>query len=141
MFQLLYIALLIHSRMKKFIIAGITILSAFAITSCKYDNEEDLYPDNTPCDTTVDVTYSQFVQPLIEQQCYECHSDANYVASGGGIPLEGYTNVADQVAIGSFIGSIKHDPNYEAMPDGKPKLDNCTILKLDKWIAEGALDN
>jgi hypothetical protein len=121
----------------KFSALAIALMVAFA--ACRYDNTEELYVEQ-PCDTT-NATYSAFVAPLVEQECLSCHGQSVYAVSGNGILLEGYANMIDYVTIGSFIGSIKHESAYEAMPDGGAKLSNCDIQKLDIWIANGAQDN
>lgn len=127
--------------MKKIKVLGLLAIGgvAMAFSSCRYDKADELYV--TPiCDTTAEVTFSGFVEPLMQQKCYNCHAQSNYNSLGGGILLEGYVNLIDYVNIGSFMSSIKHESS-NPMPKNEAKLDDCTIAKLDKWIAAGALEN
>lgn len=121
---------------KGIILLGIAVVSAL-LASCRYDKEDQIYG----CSDTTNVTYSGFVKPFLDKECLECHSDANAGSLGGGRVLEGYANVQDYVADSSLYGSIAHISGYSAMPDGEPKLDDCTITKVRKWIEAGALEN
>ena len=105
-------------------------------SSCVSNVEEELYPPEV-CDT-VSVTYSLTVAPIIEQHCFECHGGAE---PSSGIPLEGYDNLKVKVDDGRLIGAIRHRPDFSPMPKDAPALTECTILKIEKWVAEGAQDN
>ena len=125
--------------MEKTIIIGCLILLftvPILFTSCYYDSEEDLYP-MLGCDTT-NVTYSATVLPILQQNCYVCHSAA---ANNGNITLEGYTNLKRFVDNGQFLGAIKHLPGFSAMPQNAPKLLECNIEKIEVWVNDGAPDN
>lgn len=124
--------------MKRYL-ALASILSAVLINGCYYDVEEELYPQQGPaCDTTA-ITYLQTIQPIIAQNCLgSCHSQASQI---GGIVLEGHTALADVAATGALLGAIKHEPGFSAMPQGQAKLDDCTILKIEKWVNDGSPNN
>ena len=109
---------------------------AVIMISCTYNNEEELYPVEK-CDTT-HVTYSASIVPIIEQNCYECHEQAAPIS---GIPLEGYANIKAMVDAGRIIGALRHQVGFSAMPKDRPSLPECEILKIEKWIADGAPDN
>lgn len=111
------------------------ILTAGALHGCYYDVEEVLYPGGCNSDNS---TYSAVVLPILQRECYTCH-DA--LSQTGGINLEGYNRVFTLVQNGSLLGVIRHAPGYRAMPDGRPKLDACTIEKIEKWVEAGALNN
>ncbi len=102
-------------------------------TGCYYDVEEELYPAGT-CDTS-GVSYTTAIVPLINQYCISCHSGT---APSGNIDLSDYTNVKLYVDDGSFYGSISHNANWSAMPQGGNKLDDCTLLKVQTWINNGS---
>ena len=112
----------------------ITLLSL--TNSCYYDSEEDLYP-MLGCDTT-NVTYNATVLPLLQLNCYVCHSAA---ANNGNITLEGYSNLKRFVDNGQFLGAIKHQPGFSAMPQNAPKLLECNIEKIETWVNNGAPKN
>lgn len=111
---------------------------SFTISGCYYDVEEQLYPaEINPCDTTA-VTFSTTIVPLMEQNCYTCHSaDVNL----GGVTVEGYDNIIVLVNNGSLEGSTNHQSGYSPMPQNAPKLTDCNLLKINKWISDGALNN
>jgi hypothetical protein len=117
------------------------LLLGFMMESCTYNNEAELYP----CDS-LNVTYSKNIEPIIRTNCYRCHSNANAVVFAtsqyGPRYLEGYDSLKKFVDYGVVLGSIKHlPPPYKAMPKGAPKLSDCDIAKIEKWINEGAPNN
>ena len=113
------------------LIAGI-----FLIGNCYYDVEEELYP-NPDCQTA-DVSYSQDVLPIIQNNCYSCH---NAVSRNGNVVLEGYSNLKSYANSGALLGVIKHQDGYPAMPQNQPQLVECQIAKIEQWITDGAPDN
>lgn len=106
---------------------------------CYYDNEEELYPSTSTCDTTA-ISYSTTLLPIIEDKCIGCHSAAAYEVAGGGYNLEGYANVKASVDDNTFYPAIDHSGDFP-MPKGGNKLDDCTIAKFKAWINAGAPNN
>jgi hypothetical protein len=104
--------------------------------SCVSNIEEELYPLEM-CDT-LQVSYSQTIAPILQQQCYECHGVSAPIS---GIPLEGYANLKNMVMAGRLLGALRRQPGFSPMPQNGPSLPECTILKIEKWVAEGALNN
>jgi hypothetical protein len=118
-----------------------SILFIICLTTCYYDNEENLYPQlGQNCDLT-NVTYTLTVKPILQSYCLSCHSTAAASASGGGIRLENYTDLKTYVTNGKLYGSVSHAAGYSAMPKGGGTLDNCSLIKLKKWIDDGSLNN
>ncbi len=113
------------------------ILSLFFLSSCFYDNEQDLFLLDTECDTS-EVTYSEDVLDILKAKCYRCHGDGNFE---GGISLDGYSLVKIFADNGFLLGTIKHESGFSAMPPNVPKIPDCDIEKIEKWIEEGALEN
>lgn len=113
------------------------VLVPLLFASCYYDNEEDLYPDTSNCETT-DVSYNQDVLILLQDNCYVCHAAAINL---GNITLEGYDKVKVYVDNGSLLGAIKHQNGFSPMPQGTAQLQVCDIALIEAWIADGALDN
>lgn len=89
------------------------------------------------CDTTT-ITWSAAVFPIINTNCKGCHNPAFL---SGGIDLTVYSNVKTIALNGTLIGVIDHQPGYPPMPNGAPKLNDCKITQIKKWIAAGALQN
>jgi Planctomycete cytochrome C len=113
----------------------IAVVTVF-IQGCYYDVEEELYPAND-CDTT-NVTYSLTIKPIIDDNCLFCHSQAS---QQGGVVLETHDDLLGYANSGQLVGSVTHDPDYAAMPQGAAKLSDCNILKIDKWVRTGSPNN
>lgn len=94
-------------------------------------------PDLQVCETD-NVSFSQFVQPLIDIHCRGCHSGN---VPSGGIDLTNHTNIKDVVLNGRLAGAIKWDNGFSPMPQGGEQLSQCNIDKIVAWIDDGALDN
>ena len=103
---------------------------------CYYDIEEELYPD-TGC-ATDNVTYSGVIAPILETNCYVCHSAA---AQLGGIILEGYDQLMVHVNSGALLGALNHQSGFSPMPQNQAQLPECQIEKISVWIQDGALNN
>jgi len=105
---------------------------------CYWDDEETLYPVLGECDTT-DVSYADDIVVILSGNCYSCHSNLNAPSFGSGIRLEDYQDVVSLQE--RIAGSINHEAGYVPMPRGSSKLDPCSILKFEAWVADGSPDN
>lgn len=115
------------------LIAGVVF-----IQSCYFDKEEILYPSSgNNCDTT-NVTYSGTVAPIMEISCDGCHGGNNPFA---GILTDNYDDLKVIVDNGKFWGAISHDPQYSPMPKDRPQLSDCSLLQIQIWIDNGALND
>ena len=113
------------------------ILSVLVVfTACYYDVEETLY-HQAHCGTTA-LSYQFDISPILERNCYVCHGRTSYISP---ITLEGYEEVMIYVTSGELLGGIRHDPGFNPMPQDAPKLSDCDIAKMERWIADGALNN
>jgi hypothetical protein len=123
--------------MKRLIISlAIFTVFSFFIGSCYYDNEEALYPSlNNTCDTTI-VTFSGTIAPVLANNCYSCHSNAN-AAFGGNVHLEAFADVVTNSS--KIIVSIKQTGTKPMPPSGK--LKDCSITQFDIWVRKGMLNN
>ncbi len=93
--------------------------------------------ESNNCDTT-NVSFSAHIQPMMQNNCAGCHSGNQPQA---GISLTSHANIADAAVSGRLLGSVMHSPGYAAMPQGSPKLDNCKITQIKKWINNGTPNN
>ena len=118
------------------LITSTVLVLVIAMTGCYYDNEETLYPQGD-CITT-DISYVEDIAPIIQQNCFSCHSAA---VNTGNITLEGHAKLAGYALNGRLLGAIRHDPGFIAMPQGASKLSDCNIAKIEAWAMEGALNN
>lgn len=113
--------------MNKLILLG---LITFGLSSCYYDNGEELYP-STNCDTE-NLTYTNQIAPIILNNCSAsgCHS------SGGQPPLlTTYSEVSanlDRIRVRALV--------EKTMPTSGP-LSSCAQEQLNQWIANGAPEN
>ena len=124
--------------MKKIITYSITSLGIILSSGCYYDVAEELYPaSDTFCDTT-NITYSLKVLPVIQDNCYSCHSGS---APSGNVGLDSYTKLKTQADNGKLIGTISHAAGFSAMPQGGNKLSNCEISTIQTWINNGTPNN
>ncbi len=115
------------------------VLSFIAISSLAVSCKKDKAPGVGPVDVCADtVSFTQVVQPLIEQNCATsgCH-DANTAQSG--FNFSGHFNIS--VFSDSMIGAIRHDPGFVPMPFAQPKFADSLIQQIECWIAQGKLDN
>jgi hypothetical protein len=128
---------IIDQDMRKVLyILGILLVFIAFSSGCYYHNEEDLYPQTT-CDMS-NVTYSGKIVPILNANCYVCHSTA--VASGGHI-LDTYAGVQEVVQSGKLWGAINHQSGFFFMPKDAPKLSDCNISIIKIWIDAGSPDN
>lgn len=106
------------------------------IGGCYYDVEEEIYP-TLECDTA-DMSYLNDILPILEKDCYACHSAA---ANFGNVTIEGYESLVSFANDGSLLGVIKHESGYSPMPKNLAQLLDCEIAKIEEWINDGALNN
>lgn len=118
-------------------IFGFTLISLI-VSSCYYDNEEDLYPGlSGQCDTT-GVTYAEVVAPILASNCNTCHNPST---ASGDVILSTYEGLKTVVNSGIFRKAINHESGATPMPQNGNKLPACELLKIDAWINQGAPQN
>ena len=119
---------------------GVFIISALVVSSCYQRNAEEFYPSNPSgqnCDTT-NVTFSGTVQPIINAKCATsgCHND-----NSTGYNLSTYGGVKAIANSNQLMNSILRNGQSKPMPQGEPKLDDCSLVKIQKWVNDGAPNN
>lgn len=115
---------------------SLAIIALVLLAGCYYDVEEELYP-SIECDT-IDMSYQNDILPIIQDNCYRCHDQAN---NFGNVTLEGYDNLKTYVNNGKLLGAIKHEAGFSFMPRNEAPLLDCQIAKIEQWINKGALNN
>jgi len=88
---------------------------------------------SSQCDTSA-VHYSDFIRTTMNTYCVGCHSPA---MAGGGMDLSSYSGLARTAANGKLMGSITFSQGFSAMPKEGPRLDDCTIAKIQAWVNRG----
>lgn len=109
--------------------------------ACSKSNEQNLQGNNggnTPACDTINMSYVNNVQPILQSNCYSCHGNA---ANRGGISLDTHAEVSVLANNGKLLGVITHSPGYIPMPQGMPKLSDCNISKIRSWVRAGAPNN
>lgn len=123
------------------ILKTIMFLIVVLTTGCFYESEEKLYPVNpADCELTI-VTFSGTIKPILQTNCFACHSNSNYLNSGGGIKLENHADIKTMAESGKLMGAVKHESGFIPMPKDGGKLTDCEINKLQKWVDNGILNN
>lgn len=109
--------------------------------SCVDENEEDLYPINN----SAKISFENDIQPILETNCFQCHSNTTNSATslsrfGDGVTLEGEENVKTIIAFdnqkGYLINNIKHVSGFSSMPKNMPKISDQNIELIEKWIEQ-----
>jgi hypothetical protein len=112
------------------------LASVSLLSSCYYDNEEELYEyynNLNPCDTAA-VSFSADIMPMIQGNCVAgCH-----VAGGTGAGIfENYLEVKAKVDNGSLLQRVV--VTQDMPPAGA--LTDCQIALVQAWILNGAQNN
>lgn len=90
------------------------------------------------CDTT-NVTFSEVIWPeIIQKTCTGCHSGP---APNGNIRLESYSDIVAVAESGQLVGVIEGQAGYPQMPKSGPRLSDCKITQIKKWIEDGTPNN
>ncbi|MCF8277348.1 MAG: hypothetical protein K9J17_11505 [Flavobacteriales bacterium] len=114
----------------------LAIGSLSLLSSCYYDNEEQLYEyynANNTCDTSA-VSFATDIMPMIQGNCVSgCHVAGG---SGNGI-FENYAEVKAKVDNGSMLQRVVV---VKDMPTGTP-LTSCQVNQMQAWILNGAPNN
>lgn len=92
---------------------------------------------NTECDLS-NVTFSQSVWPIIQNNCTGCHSGGS---PQGNINLTNYSRIAQVAGSGLLLGVIQHEPGFVPMPYNGQQLDPCKIATIEEWVNQGYPEN
>lgn len=117
----------------KLVILPILVAICYISISCVNNSEEDLY--GLECDTT-DMTY-ETIKYIFENNCYDCHKNAQGPNS---IKFNSYDEVKVIVNTGKLLPAINWTGSKK-MPFGQPKLDDCSIDRIEAWINAGMPEN
>ena len=116
--------------MNRYIILAVLSVLAF-IVACTSDSEDPI-----PCDTS-GITYTNEIAAIFNSSCANSSACHNANASST-FSLANYANVESEIPNNRISGSINHRSGFDAMPKGASKLNDCTISKIDQWLADGA---
>jgi hypothetical protein len=110
-------------------------LVQMTMAGCVYVKKDKISP---VCHLPATASFAAHVQPILRNNCYACHSSSSNVA---GILLESFNEVTPYARNGAMLGTITHASGYIPMPKGAPRLDDCSIAVIKKWIDNGAPNN
>jgi len=114
------------------------LLILVLVSACSWENEETFYPEVENCDT-LDVSFTMDIVPVLSNNCFSCHSNANAPDFGSGIALEDHADVSSSSSL--IVAAINHVEGVPSMPKDSDKLDDCTISKIEAWVNDGAPEN
>ena len=114
---------------------GLAVSTILLLSSCYYDNYDDLLSSSPEVCDTIAMNYTDDIAPLMTKHCTVCHGGT---APAANISLEIYNDVKQAAKNGSLLGTMDHASAWSAMPKNQPKLDKCTISKVNAWINNGA---
>jgi hypothetical protein len=98
-------------------------------------SEEELFQD-AMCDT-LELTYTDDIQPIFEANCYECHNSGY---QSGGFNSQDTLEIAYEIDRGVLLNAIKRVSGYPQMPKDREKLQDCLIKKIEVWNREGRIN-
>lgn len=135
---------------KKLAVPGIVALAFILVYSCTNRTWDKLHPYGqssappAPCDTSVAVSYSVTIQPIIATQC--ATTSACHVAHGGALNYNIFANVQSDAMLSggsSLMLTRLNLPTSDAlhMPQNLPAINACDILKIRQWVYAGCPQN
>ena len=67
-----------------------------------------------------------------------CHSASSAM---GSVNLDGYAQVKTYADNGKLYGVITHASGFSPMPKNSPKMSDCDIAIIKRWIDDGKQNN
>ncbi len=108
------------------------LLPLLILTSCSNESTSDLI-DVTSVEN---VTYTNNVKPIIDNNCLGCHGDPT--TNSAPMPLNTYERIKEYVQNDKIIDRIsRNDGQSGLMPVGGPRLPQPVIDLIIKWKAQG----
>ena len=116
--------------MKKILLLVVSASFVF-MYSCN-DEEPTPSTNNQPqalCDS-IAITYNGHIKAIVD---VSCNSASCHAISAGGFKLGTYAEVKAAAEKANFLGAIKHENGFEAMPRNAAKLSDDDIQKFECW--------
>ncbi|HEY9045947.1 MAG TPA: hypothetical protein VIN08_08625 [Ohtaekwangia sp.] len=130
--------------MKKIYSIALLLFILSILFSCYNDNLSELTPSSGvsggSCDTTGVMSYSVNIAPILRSNCGSSNSCHNHNNTSG-YDLSSYTGVYSVAVSGKLISSITWTGSATRMPENGSKMNSCNIIKIQKWVDAGALNN
>ena len=125
---------------KLMIVAGVVLLFG----SCYNDKYDKLYPaPSVTCDTTT-ITFTHDIMPILQANCNVaggCHDADGALVSG--YDFTSYDGFHGSATTSVLINDINGTPTagHTAMPKSLPKMAQCDIDKMTRWVNQGSQNN
>jgi hypothetical protein len=111
---------------------SLLLLPLLILTSCSNESSSDL--EDFPL--VENVTYTNNVKPIIDNNCLGCHRDPP--ENSAPMPLNTYERVKEFVQNDKIIDRISRSEGQSGlMPVGGPRLPQPVIDLIIKWKAQG----
>lgn len=100
------------------------------------------------CDS-MSVSYHSCVKPILQSNCYSCHSDSASAGGSAGFDIEDFSQLKfylnyyyhnDSVYGSKFMRAIEHKSGVLVMPPSY-KIPDSSIAIIRSWIRLGAPDS
>lgn len=134
--------------MKKSLLFFFIGAAVLLMASCYNDNLSEMVPASGvkggtgagTCDTAGVMSYTNHVLPVLQTNCginNSCHGSNN----SSGYNLSTYSGVRSVALSGKLVSSITWTGSASHMPQNAPKMSDCNITKIQKWVNAGSLNN
>lgn len=120
-------------------ITTVAIALLIGLSGCYYDKADKLYPLNTTtntCDTTT-TSYANDILPILNANCNlsGCHDNRS------AYNFTVFATLQTWALNGRLVGDINMASGFNPMPKNLPKLPDCSINKITRWVNQGAQNN
>jgi uncharacterized membrane protein len=117
---------------KNNLIISVLILGTVLVSSCSNDSSDDL----SGIDGLDDVTYTNTVKTIIDNNCIYCHGVTP--TNGAPMSLTTYQNVKDAVQNRGLLDRISRAQGASGMmPSGGTRLPQAVIDQVFAWSSQG----
>ncbi|NNT71802.1 hypothetical protein HKT18_06185 [Flavobacterium sp. IMCC34852] len=107
-------------------------LGTVLVSSCTNDSSDDL----SGTDGLDEVTYTNTVKSIIDNNCIACHADTP--VAGAPMSLTTYENVKEAVLERGLLDRISRPQGAQGMmPNGGTRLPQAVIDQVFAWSAQG----
>ncbi len=90
------------------------------------------------CDTSLAVTFSGVILPMMQNNCVGCHGSYN---PSGGVSLTNYAEISAQAGTGNLMYSLLGTGGNSIMPQYSYGLPQCMTDEVQEWIDAGMPNN
>ena len=127
------------SASTRLVLAGTATLLLGLAASCTYSHGDPAPACDVPHEN---VTYANVISPIFDAHCRECHNARDYPVKGGGNNFGDYQAINSYFSPAKIVGCIRQeDPKFIPMPQGRPKLSDCDIQRIEAWVTAGKPNN